>query len=358
MHEKKPKRTILNSKMLAVQKLEPRKAIFQQTEIPLIGPDELLLKVIYSGVCTTDLHVLYHDMGKREFPFTMGHELSAVVAEVGGKVKYYPGTVKEIQIGDRVTVEPLLPCKDCDPCRTGRHNLCGNMSHLGIFDDGAYAEYVKVPADRTHCLPPDVSSLAGVFVEPLACAINFIDRSQMKPGQTVLILGGGSIGQMALQVAKASGGEVIVSEPIEKKRRLATTLGAKAVLDPLHEDLYERVMDLTNNKGADVVIECVGTSATVSQMLKMVKRGGRCVLGGAPMKAITMDFLPLWYGEIELVAAHATAWQFPRALKLLEMGLINVDAVIEEILPLEQAVSAFEQVYNSNEIQKIIFRHE
>ncbi|MGG0464548.1 zinc-dependent alcohol dehydrogenase [Priestia aryabhattai] len=345
--------------MSAIQKVGHGKASLNDgVAIPEYGPSDLLLKPLYSGICTTDLHVLYHGMGRKEFPLTMGHEFSAVVVGIGSEVNSYIGTDRKIKVGDRVTVEPLFPCGKCDSCLRGRTNLCSNMSHLGIFDEGAYADYVRVPSYRTHLLPDSVSDLAGAFIEPLSCAINFIDRSKLKPGNSVVILGGGSIGQMAVQVALASGaGQVILSEPVVKKRELALKLGAHAVIDPINENLVERVKELTDTKGVDIVIECVGVPATVSQMLNLVKRGGRCVLAGAPVKPVEMDFLPLWYGEVELVAAHATAWQFPRAMKLIENGDINVEAALESVVPFSEGVKALEKAYNSNEIGKLVIQH-
>ncbi|MEC0301285.1 zinc-binding dehydrogenase [Peribacillus frigoritolerans] len=114
---------------------------------------------------------------------------------------------------------------------------------------------------------------------------------------------------------------------------------------------------MTDGKGADIVIECVGVPATVSQMLNLVKRGGRCVLAGAPVKPVEMNFLPLWYGEVELVAAHATAWQFPRAMKLIENGLVDVVAALERVVPFSEGVIALEEAYKSNEIGKLVIQH-
>jgi 2-desacetyl-2-hydroxyethyl bacteriochlorophyllide A dehydrogenase len=180
----------------------------------------------------------------------------------------------------------------------------------------------------------------------------------LKPGSSVVILGGGSIGQMTLQVALAAGaGKVILSEPVAKKRELALRLGAHAVIDPAHENLVERVIELTDKKGADVVIECVGVPATVSQMLKLVRRGGRCVLAGAPVKPVEMDFMAFWYGEVELVAAHATAWQFPRAMRLIERGLVNVEAALERVVPFSQAVEGLREAYQSKEVGKLVIEH-
>lgn len=348
-------------KMKAIQKQGTGRAALIDAPIPSCGPTDVLLKPLYSGICMTDLYVLYHDMGQQgqePFPLIMGHEFSAVVAEVGKHAGAYVGTDTKIKMGDRVTVEPLLPCGICDNCLQGRTNVCPRMSHLGVFEDGCFAEYVRVPSHRVHALPDTVSDLEGALVEPLSCAINFIDKSQLKPGNAVVILGGGSIGIMAMQVAIASGaGLIILSEPVAKKRELALTLGAHAAIDPASENLVKRVWELTGQKGADIVIECVGVQATISQMVHLVKRGGRCVLAGAPMKPVEMNFLPFWYGEMEIVAAHATAWQFPRAIKLMQRGLVNVAAALEAVVPLKEGIEAMERAYSSKELGKIVVKH-
>lgn len=344
--------------MKAIQKVEKGRAVLNEINIPLYGPSDLLLKPLYSGICATDIHVLYNDMGRSKFPLTMGHEVSANVEEVGEDVDCYVGTDRKPAKGDRVVVEPIIPCGKCDSCLQGKINTCSNMAHIGITEEGCYADYVRVPANRVHLLPDGVSDLAGTLVEPLSCAINFIDQSRMKPGETVVILGGGAIGQMAVQVALAAGAaKVIVSEPIEKKRELALKLGAHNVINPVEEDLVKKVWELTKQKGSDVVIECAGVPATVSQMLTLVKRNGRCVLAGAPVKPVEMNFMDFWYGEIELVAAHATALQFPRAIRMIEAGLINVEASVERVIPFTEIINGLEKSYESNEIGKIVIKH-
>ncbi|WP_261381750.1 zinc-dependent alcohol dehydrogenase [Paenibacillus cremeus] len=305
------------------------------------------------------MHVLYHDLGqeKKKFPLIMGHEFSAVVEKVGSEVECYIGTNQKISVGHRVTVEPILPCGKCEYCFKGKVNLCPFMSHLGIFEDGCYADYVRVPAHRVHQLPDKLSDLAGALVEPLACAVNFFDKGRIQPGNSVVILGGGSIGQLTLQVALASGaGMVIVSDPVAKKRELALKTGAHAVIDPTQEDIVQKVRTLTGG-GADIVIECVGISATVSQMVHLVRRGGRCVMAGIPSSKIPMDLLDLVFGEIELVGVMATAWQFPRAMRMIELGLVNVQAALERVIPFTQAIDGLRKAFESNELGKLVIEH-
>jgi len=347
--------------MKAIQKQGLGQAMYIEAAIPAYGATDILLKPLFSGICHTDLHVLYHNLGQEEgneFPVIMGHEFSAVVEAVGDQVDYYIGTSHKINVGDRVTVEPVLPCGKCSYCLQGKINICPNMSHLGMFEDGCYADYVRVPFTRVHRLPDHISDRAGSLVEPLACAINFVDKSQIKPGNTVVIIGGGAIGQLTLQVVLASGaGTVILSEPVAKKRALALKSGAHAVIDPLTENVKERVMELTSGIGADIVIECVGIEATVGQMLDVVRKGGRCVMAGIPSDRMNVDLSRLVLGEVELVGVHATAWQFPRAMKLIENGMVDVEAALERVIPFSKAIEGLKEAFESNEFGKMVIEH-
>lgn len=355
-------KTPIPTYMKAIQKQGTGIANYIETPIPTYGTKDLLLKPLYSGICATDLHVLYHDLGQekgKKYPLIMGHEFSATVVEIGEQADCYVGTKNKIKVGDRVTVEPVLHCRKCIYCLQGKINLCPNMDHLGIFEDGCYADYVRVPSDRVHRLPDNLTDRAGALVEPLACALNFIDKSHMKAGNSVVILGGGSIGQLTLQAALAAGaGKVIVSEPIVSKRELALRLGAHAVIDPISEDVVERVRELTSGYGADVVIECVGIPATVSQMIHLVRRGGRCVLAGIPSEAIRMDNLKDFvFGEVELVGGQASAWHFPRALRMIELGMIDIEAVLDKVIPFSQAINGLQEVLENKEAGKVLIEH-
>jgi 2-desacetyl-2-hydroxyethyl bacteriochlorophyllide A dehydrogenase len=345
----------------ALKKFGKGKVELVEVPTPDLRSTDLLLKPLYSGICATDLHVLYHDLGQNKeerFPVVMGHEFSAEVVEKGDMVSNYIGSDQNISIGDRVTVEPVLPCGKCDYCLKGHINVCPHMSHLGMYEDGCYADFVRVPFDRVHKLPDGLTSRAGALVEPLSCAINFIDKSQIQPGNTVVILGGGSIGILTLQVALAAGaGQVIVSEPVQRKRELALKLGASEVIDPINENIYDKVKELTDHKGADIVIECVGIPATASQMLHLVRKGGRCVMSGIPAESVDMDLSPLVFGEVELVGVHATAWQFPRAMRLIERGLVDVEASLDRTVPFSEAIEALELCYKSNEVGKMVIEH-
>ena len=189
--------------MRAVRMTDLGHAIIDHVEIPVLGRGEVLLAPRYSGVCATDLHVLHHHLGNGPLPLTLGHEMTGRVVKIG------PGVSQHLQ-GARVVVEPVLPCGECVYCRQGFINLCPHMSHLGIWKDGAFAEYVAVDANRVTVVPSNVTNIDAALVEPLACAVNFTDKAPIRAGDRVAVLGAGPIGLMTVQVLASMGAAILV----------------------------------------------------------------------------------------------------------------------------------------------------
>jgi threonine dehydrogenase-like Zn-dependent dehydrogenase len=214
------------------------------------GPGEVLLRPLVSGVCGTDLHVLHGaGLGELPVPLTMGHEVCGKVVALGPGVDApgpYPRASAALQVGERVVVEPVLPCGSCYFCRRGHPNVCPKMSHLGIWRDGNYADFVSVPAWRATQLPASVDDVSGLLVEVAACGLNCVDQSGLKPGETALVIGGGPMGHMAAQCLLSAGaGTVLLSEPSPERRALAERAGVHVILSPETEDVVARVRELS-----------------------------------------------------------------------------------------------------------------
>jgi threonine dehydrogenase-like Zn-dependent dehydrogenase len=226
---------------------------------PAPGPGEVLLRPIVSGVCGTDLHVLVGEgLGELPVPLTMGHEVCGEVVAIGPGVSTpgpYPRRAEPLRVGERVVVEPVLPCGECYFCRRGHPNTCPRMSHLGIWRDGNYADFVTVPAWRATRLPDAVDDVSGLLVEVTACGLNCVDQAALKPGETALVIGGGPMGHMAAQCLLAAGaGLVMVSEPSAQRRALAAQAGVQVTLSPERQDVVAEVRALTGGLGADVAV--------------------------------------------------------------------------------------------------------
>jgi len=327
---------------------------------PRLQPGEVLLRPLYTGVCSTDLHILYSGALVRELPVTLGHEFSATVVEVSPVISWaepYPQS-RPLRIGDRVCVEPMLPCMRCYYCLRGRVNLCPHMRHLGITQDGSLAELVRAPAARCTPLPEELTDQEGALTEVLACGVNFVEAASIAPGDTVAVVGGGPMGQMAAQVALACGAErVVMSEPSPQRRDVATRLGVHITIAAEAVDPVVAVRDLTGGRGADVTLECVGLEQAVQQALDMTRRGGCCVLGGVPVKPLCLTVDEIVLGEKRVVGAVASAWHFGTALALIVDRRVNPDGAISRDYAFADTPDALRAAHERRDMCKLMIRH-
>jgi L-iditol 2-dehydrogenase len=329
---------------------------------PEPGAGELFVRPLLSGLCGTDLHVLAGEgFDGIPVPLTMGHEVCGEVVAVGPGSEQptpYPRLGRPPRPGDRVVVEPVLPCGRCPYCRRGHPNLCARMSHLGIWRDGNFADYVVVPAARALVVPDDVSTLDGLLVEITACGLNAVDQAAVRPGETVFVIGGGAMGQVAAQCALAAGAAlVILSEPQAHRRALAGRAGVHLTLDPHAENVVDAVRAQTGELGADAAIECVGAGSTIQQALDATRRQGRCVLAGIPSEPVTLDVAPVVFGEKRVRGALASAWQFERALALIAAGRVHPRLMVDAPRPFLDLPSALEDLRTRPDLCKIVLDH-
>jgi threonine dehydrogenase-like Zn-dependent dehydrogenase len=232
------------------------------------------------------------------------------------------------------------------------------MSHLGVWRDGNYADFVSVPAWRTTRLPDTVDDLSGVLVEVSACGLNCVDQAHLRAGETALVIGGGPMGHMAAQCLLAAGaGLVLLSEPSPARRALAHKAGVHVALDPRSEDIVDRTRALTGGLGADVVVECVGLPDTVRQAVDATRRRGRCVLNGLPSAAVELDITELVFGEKLVVGSLASAWQFERAIELISSGRLQPRLMVDAPRPFDTLPSALADARDRRDLGKIVVAH-
>lgn len=290
---------------------------------------ELLVQVRASGICGTDRHI-YHGEAPVSPPVILGHEFAGEVVAVG------PG-VAASWIGQRVTIDPNIYCGQCDYCRDGRPQLCPNLTAVGVTRDGGFAEYCALPEAAALPVPVSLTFEEAAMTEPVACCLHGIDLLALRAGQTVAVLGGGAIGTILAQLARASGAvEVVVSEPAAPRRQIAAGLGLETVMPA---ELAGRFPN-----GVDIVIEAVGSKATTAQALDVVRRGGTVMFFGVtPMgQKIEIEPFQVFRKELTIKGSHINPFTMRRALALMGSGQVQVASLITHKIGLADLASTLD----------------
>jgi L-iditol 2-dehydrogenase len=299
-------------------------------ETPEPGPSQVLIQVAACGVCGTE-HTLYVGGYYANYPVVLGHEFAGVVVEVGEKVTKF-------KTGDSVTVDPNKVCHKCDFCQMGSAHLCSDLITYGITHNGGDAEYMVAEEENLYRLPDTMTLEQGAFVEPLACALRAFEVANIQLGDTVLVMGAGSMGNLIAQCVALSGAaNVIVSEPIKLRRDLAIKNGATLVLDPMTQDVDSEVRKV-KRIGADVVIEVVGSLKAQTNAIGYARRGGQVVFYGVSPKGGKIEVSPfdINENEIKITGSFNNPYTTAQAINLIASGKVHVDNLVSHRIPLEQ----------------------
>lgn len=314
----------------------PRNILVRDAPDAVAGAGEVLVRVAYSGICGSDVHAY---LGEHPFiacPVVPGHEFSGVVAQVGD-------AIADWRIGQKVTVEPSLVCGDCLNCREGRYNICQSLRVIGCQAPGALSELVAVPAGKVIPLPEGMSFQTGALVEPAAVAVGIVSRGGYVGGKRVVVIGAGTIGLMTMQVARAHGADqVLQTDVIPERLRLARALGASHVVNVAERDLAGAITEAFGPDGADIIYECVGIEATIAEAIRVARKGSRIVVGGVFGQRTCVDMALVQDHELELLGALMYRRpDFLEAVRLLHEGLVEGRPLVTHRFELEQAADAF-----------------
>lgn len=332
-------------------KFEVREMNFSSLE-----PHQVLVKNMAAGICGTDVHIYHGEKGSAEVepPVVLGHEYSGIVMEVGSEVTGF-------HAGDHVTIDPNIYCGKCRPCRMGKKQNCEHLLALGVNMNGGFAEYSVVPDTQCFLLSDKIPFEVGAMTEPLACAIHGVDRCHIKQGQSVVVIGGGTIGLLIVQLAKLKGAcPVILSEPIEMRRQIGLEVGADAVIDPLHEDVVETVRSITGANGVDVVIECVGKNFAAQQAIEVAGEGAMIMLFSVPSVEATIP-LPLfrvYQKELTIAGSMINPDTHQRAVNLINENRLEIKKLITHYYDLYHLDEAIHMQMSSESIKVMVKPNE
>jgi len=310
---------------------------------PAPGPGEVLLNVAAVGVCGSDVHY-YLDgrIGDQivTAPIIMGHEFSARVAGFGAGVE-------GLEMGSLVAVDPAIPCGACETCQQGHPNLCPDVLFCGTPPvDGVFAEYTVKPAENCFPLPDGFGPAEGAMLEPLGIALHTVDLAHLKPGQTVAVLGAGPIGLLTAAVARACGARAIyMTEPLAYRRRFAVDYVADAALNPDETDVAAEILRLTGGRGVDVAFEAAGAPDTPDQAAAVTRPGGKVIVAGiSPDDTLAFTASPVRRKGLTIKLVRRMKHTYPRAIGLVQTGMVDVKSLVTHLLPLERIADAFDMV--------------
>lgn len=327
-------------KCVVIQK--PNEISLVERDVPEPGPDELMIRVMASGICGTDLHI-YRGEYMGSYPVIPGHEFSGVVAAVGDQVTRF-------QSGDRVAVEPNIACDNCVNCLNNRQNFCLNWQAIGVTLPGGMEEYVIVPEKAAFSIG-DLPFEHGAFMEPLSCVVHGIERARIDLADHVAILGAGPIGNLMLQMARLQGAvRITVLESNPGRAESARQLGADEVvsrMEDLKPDTY------------DIVIDATGAIPVMNRTIDFVRKGGTVLLFGVPPsgKNMEMEGFKIFQKGLTMLSSFTSVRNSFQAVNLLQSGKIRVDNLISHRLPLHEMPRALEMIESRDPaVKKVILQ--
>ncbi|GLX67465.1 2,3-butanediol dehydrogenase [Paenibacillus glycanilyticus] len=313
----------------------------ENKEEPVVQPGKIKIKVAWTGICGSDLHAYHgapgviqegtpHPITGEMAPLTLGHEFSGIVHEIGEGVS-------EFAVGDRVTVEPMIKCGKCEPCKKGYSNLCDYFGFVGLQSNGGFADYVVVDDYMVHKLPDKVTLEEGALMEPAAVAFHAVKSSQMKVGSKVAVFGVGPIGLLTILCAKAAGASQIIAVDVSKERlQKAREIGATTVINGMEENAVQRILAETG--GVDVAFEAAGAEVTVNNAIASIAKKGQVVIESIIPHPIKVDILQITAKEANLTATLGYCGVYKEVIAMVASGQLDVKSIITNKIVLDDLI--------------------
>lgn len=327
--------------MKAAFLLAPKKIEIQDTPVPQVDRDQVLIEPLRAGICGSDVSLFSGHRKPSAYPLLLGHESVGYIRAVGDNVTQF-------SVGQRVIVEPNFPCGTCSYCRSGRGNICPNKKSLGVTISGSFAEQFVAPAEFVWPVPETISTEDAVTIEPLAVSLHALWQSQAKIGDTVAVLGCGATGLLLIQAAVSQGIRVFAHDKLQSKLEMAKQLGA-------HIDQGADVSNLWREADVTTVFECAGAASTVELALSAVPRGGQVVLLG--LSTVQASFVPLKLVREEIRVSGSIIYDHPadfaRTIGLVERRVLSPGKIVTDTFPFTQIEQAL-QLSVTGEVGKVL----
>ena len=312
---------------------------------PELGSNDVLIQVKACGICGSDVHGYDGSTGRRIPPIIMGHEAAGIVVRVGSDVS-------TVGVGDRVTFDSTVSCGTCSFCRTGDVNLCDSRQVLGVScgdyrRNGAFAEYIAVPAHIVYALPVTFPFEKASLIEAVSIAVHAAKITEIRPGSSAAVIGAGMIGVLAVQAFRQYGcGKVFAVDLEQNKLDVARRLGADETFLATDPELTHKLSQSAGGQGIDIVVDAVGTQNSIATAIKVVRRGGTVTLIGnlAPKVEITLQSVVT--RQLRLLGSCASAGEYRECIELVANGSINVDPLVSAVVPLSEGPAWFDRLYN------------
>jgi 2-desacetyl-2-hydroxyethyl bacteriochlorophyllide A dehydrogenase len=329
-------------KMRAIQVAKPGEMKLVQCEIPKIVNDaDVLLKVKAVGICGSDVHIAQGTNPYATYPRIPGHEIAGEVAEVGN-------SVESLKKGDKVVLEPITYCGKCYACKKGRHNVCEDIKVNGVHIDGGFQEYMVVDQKQLYKFPEEISFVQAATAEPYTIGEQANSRAGTSAGDVVLIHGAGPMGLVICDVAKSKGATCIVSELNEKRLNMAKDFGADYLINPLKDNLREKVLEYTNGMGPNVIFEATGVPSLLSETVEMVSVAGAVVPLSFDTKPIPINFQQVNKKEVTIAGTRLQYDKFPTVIASLKDRIERINKFITHVFPVEEYEDAFNTFTDKN----------
>jgi L-iditol 2-dehydrogenase len=315
---------------------------------PELGPNDVLVRVKACGICGSDVHGMDGSTGRRIPPLVMGHEAAGMVHAVGASVTGW-------RTGERVTFDSTINCGACPYCQQGFVNLCDDRKVLGVSSteyrrQGAFAEYVAVPERTLYRLPDSVSFVEAAMIEPLAVAAHAVSRTQLKPEDTVIVIGCGVIGLLLVQLLRAAGCERILAVDVDDYRLArALEMGAAAAYRSDRAGIEDAIRDGSSGEGADIAFEAVGLRSSVQIAISSLRKGGVVILVGNLERTVDLPLQAVVTRQLSLLGSAASAGEYPACIDLIRSRAVDVGEIVSAVAPLSDGPAWFERLRRGSE---------